>query len=111
MVKKSDRASGEEKCCAKIDKLYTEVLHLVTSVEKGSGSELTTRLRNVEAGVEALKEHIRSIPNTNVNENRQREQIASLYRQIKQKDELLKSLASSDTFAIPEGDAESSKSE
>ncbi|KIH67150.1 LSM domain protein [Ancylostoma duodenale] len=61
------------------------------SFEKGSGSELTVRLRQVESGLEQLREAIRSIPDIQNNEQRQRDKIASLYRQIKLKDELIQS--------------------
>ncbi|ETN81814.1 hypothetical protein NECAME_02104 [Necator americanus] len=50
--------------------------------EKGSGSELTVRLRQVESGLEQLRETIRLIPDIQNNEQRQRDKIASLYSAI-----------------------------
>ncbi|KAJ1357016.1 hypothetical protein KIN20_015033 [Parelaphostrongylus tenuis] len=60
-------------------------------LEKGSGSELSVLLRQVESGLEQLRESVRSIPDTRNNEQRRRQIIASLYRQIKLKDELIQS--------------------
>ncbi|CAB3406691.1 unnamed protein product [Caenorhabditis bovis] len=92
--------STSEDCLSHIDKLYTDLLQLITSVEKGSGSELTARLRSVESEIASFKEKIRQIPNIQVNENRERDQISSLYRQLKLKDELIKSLS---TYDITKG--------
>lgn len=83
--------SKDELCQNSLNKIYSDLLHLITSFEKGSGSELTVRLRQVESGLEQLRESIRSIPDIQNNEQRQRDRIASLYRQIKLKDELIHS--------------------
>ncbi|KAK6749364.1 hypothetical protein RB195_001776 [Necator americanus] len=81
----------EEQCQNNLNKIYSDLLHLICSFEKGSGSELTVRLRQVESGLEQLRETIRLIPDIQNNEQRQRDKIASLYRQIKLKDELIQS--------------------
>ncbi|XGW29788.1 hypothetical protein V3C99_009100 [Haemonchus contortus] len=81
----------EEQCQNCLNKIYSDLLHLICSFEKGSGSELTVRLRQVESGLEQLREAILSIPDIQNNEQRQRDKIASLYRQIKLKDELIQS--------------------
>ncbi|VDM53520.1 unnamed protein product [Angiostrongylus costaricensis] len=72
--------SKDELCQNSLNKIYSDLLHLITSFEKGSGSELTVRLRQVESGLEQLRESIRSIPDIQNNEQRQRDKIASLYR-------------------------------
>ncbi|KAJ1365177.1 hypothetical protein KIN20_025411 [Parelaphostrongylus tenuis] len=81
----------DEQCQNNLNKIYSDLLHLITSFEKGSGSELTVRLRQVESGLEQLRESVRSIPDIQNNEQRQKQRIASLYRQIKLKDELIQS--------------------
>ncbi|KAK6054054.1 hypothetical protein COOONC_08442 [Cooperia oncophora] len=81
----------EEQCQNSLNKIYSDLLHLICSFEKGSGSELTVRLRQVESGLEQLREAILLIPDIQNNEQRQRDKIASLYRQIKLKDELIQS--------------------
>ncbi|CAL2040880.1 unnamed protein product [Caenorhabditis brenneri] len=77
-----------------LNKLYLDLYHLVNSVEKGSGSELTVRLRNVESDIAHFKETLKAIPDIGVEEGKQRKKIAALYKQIEKKDELLESLAS-----------------
>ncbi|VDM69073.1 unnamed protein product [Strongylus vulgaris] len=72
--------SKEEQCQNSLNKIYADLLHLICSFEKGSGSELTVRLRQVESGLEQLRETIRQIPDIQNNEQRQRDKISSLYR-------------------------------
>lgn len=62
-------------------------------MEKGSGSELTVRLRNVEADIASFKDALKSIPDIGVEEYKERRKIAALYKQIEKKDELLDELA------------------
>ncbi|CAI2351433.1 unnamed protein product [Caenorhabditis sp. 36 PRJEB53466] len=76
-----------------LNKLYADLFHLVSSVEKSSGSELTLRLRNVEADITTFKDLIKNIPDIGIEEDKQRKKIAALYKQIEQKDELIQSLA------------------
>uniref|UniRef100_A0A1I7X7L9 SKA2 domain-containing protein n=1 Tax=Heterorhabditis bacteriophora TaxID=37862 RepID=A0A1I7X7L9_HETBA len=70
----------EAQCLKGLNKVYSDLLHLISSFEKGSGSELTVRLRHVEGGLEQLRDAVRQIPDIHTEEERQREKIASLYR-------------------------------
>ncbi|KAK6036199.1 hypothetical protein COOONC_26296, partial [Cooperia oncophora] len=65
--------SKEEQCQNSLNKIYSDLLHLICSFEKGSGSELTVRLRQVESGLEQLREAILLIPDIQNNEQRQRD--------------------------------------
>ncbi|PAV84154.1 hypothetical protein WR25_11359 [Diploscapter pachys] len=86
----------EAVCLAKLDKIYLDLLHATTSVEKGNSAEVNANLRQLEAGIEHLREAVNAIAYVDTNQQKQINKIKSLYKQIKQKDELIESFKQSD---------------
>ncbi|VDK53116.1 unnamed protein product [Anisakis simplex] len=86
-------SSADDGSCAikNVNTVYNSLVNFISSVEKGTSSDVALRLRQVENSIEQLRESIDSISDISSNEEIQREKIRSLKKQIAAKDSLIAS--------------------